>query len=149
MKQFFQDKKNILILVLLTLAAVSFYENGPAELLWILSGVFFCGLLDFLINKIVFKKQLFPKSAIITGFILSGILSYHENWWWLLIFSAAAIISKHLIRINNKHIFNPANFGLFAATLLGFPLIWGIESNIYIIIIFYKMVIYIRITILY
>ena len=48
---------------------------------------------------------------------------------------ALAIISKHLLRVNGKHIFNPANLGLFAVVVFGQPLTWQIEANSTIIII--------------
>jgi Na+-transporting NADH:ubiquinone oxidoreductase subunit NqrB len=46
-----------------------------------------------------------------------------------------AILSKHTIKYKNRHIFNPANFALFVANLFRIPLVWNIESNIYLIII--------------
>ena len=74
------------------------------------------------------------KSAGISGFIVSGILDYNQPWFILAIFSISAVVSKYIIRFKGRHIFNPANFGLFLAALSGIPLTWNIESNIYIII---------------
>lgn len=54
----------------------------------------------------------------------------------MIIFSLLAILSKYFIRFNKKHIFNPANFALFIATLFRIPLSWNIESNIFLIITF-------------
>ncbi|MCM8758107.1 MAG: hypothetical protein NC903_03495, partial [Candidatus Omnitrophica bacterium] len=70
------------------------------------------------------------------GFIVSGILDYHQSWFILVIFSFFAILSKHIIKFNKRHIFNPASFSLFFATLFRIPLTWNIESNIFLIISF-------------
>ena len=53
-------------------------------------------------------------SALIIGFVLAG-----DNPWWIIgLTSLFAVSSKYLIRINNKHIFNPAAFGIFLSFLL-------------------------------
>lgn len=52
-------------------------------------------------------------SALIIGFVLAG-----DNPWWIIISASSfAILSKYLIRFNNKHIFNPAAFGIFLSIL--------------------------------
>jgi Na+-transporting NADH:ubiquinone oxidoreductase subunit NqrB len=54
------------------------------------------------------------RSALITGLSLSLLL--RTDQWWMMSFAAtAAILSKFLIQVNGKHIFNPANFGIIAA----------------------------------
>lgn len=58
------------------------------------------------------------ESSIITGLILGFVLSSDEVWWKFVFSSALAIFSKHLIRFQKKHIFNPAAFGIFLSTIL-------------------------------
>jgi Na+-transporting NADH:ubiquinone oxidoreductase subunit NqrB len=69
------------------------------------------------------KTRFDPRSALITGTSLCLLLRTD-----LLILaalgSALAIASKFLIRYNNKHIFNPANFGLATIMLLT-PHVWS------------------------
>lgn len=130
---FFRDKKNIVILLLIILFGIKIPGEGNRFIIWILTGIFFSAGIDFFINKIFLKKTIFPKSAVITGFILSGILDYNQSFFVLLLLSSISIISKYILRFKRKHIFNPANLSLFLASVIHFPLTWMIESNVYII----------------
>jgi len=134
-KSLIKDKKNLVILLLSVLFALKIPRGGAQFVLWIAGGVITCSVLDIVLNKVFRKKKISVQSAVITGFIVSGILDYNLDWYLLLIFSAIAISSKFIIRIKNRHVFNPATFGLFAAALFKQPLTWSIESNIYVIII--------------
>lgn len=136
MIRFLRDKKNQLILLLSTLCAIKIPYADIRFMLWIFVGVVVAAASDFLINRVSRKQNIFPKSAIISGFITAGILDYRQSWVTLIIFVLLAVVSKHLIKYKRKHIFNPANFSLFAAALFRIPLTWNIESNIYLIIIF-------------
>lgn len=136
MIKFLKDRKNLVIILLGLLFSIKATQEGFRFAIWVISGVLLCSALDLLINNLFFKKVIFPNSAIISGFIVSGILDYRQPWFTLAIFSTLAILSKHVIRFKHKHIFNPANFSLFMATLFKIPLAWNIESNIFLIIIF-------------
>ncbi len=131
MIKYFKDIKNIVILTLVVLFAIKIPQENLRFDLWILTGVFCAALFDLLIHRKIF----FPKSAIISGFIIAGIINFQEPFWLIIVFSAIAIASKHLIKINKKHFLNPANTALLVATVFNIPLIWSIESNIYIVII--------------
>ncbi len=62
-----------------------------------------------------FKKG-FP-SILISSFGLSLLLK--TNLWWVAIFAAfVSILSKYIIRINGKHVFNPSALGIVLAILL-------------------------------
>jgi len=134
-KSLIKNKKNLVILLLSLLFVLKIPQGGVRFILWIAGGVLTCSVLDILLNKVFRKKKILVQSAVITGFIVSGILDYSLDWYILVVFSAIAIISKFIIRIKNKHVFNPANFALFMAVLFKQPLTWNIESNIYLIII--------------
>lgn len=134
-ESFIKNKKNLVILLLSILCALKIPQGGVRFILWLIGGVFTCTALDIFLNRVFRKKKIYVQSAVISGFIVAGILDYSSDWYVLVIVSAIAIISKFIIRINKKHVFNPANFGLFAAALFKQPLTWNIESNIYIIII--------------
>lgn len=132
--QFFKDIKNVVILTLVVL----FFIRIPAEnnrfILWVFSGVLTASVIDCVIHRFVRHSWDFPKSAVISGFIVSGVLSFDESFWLIFIFSSLAIISKHIIRWRKKHFLNPANTALFAATLFHLPLTWSLESNRYVLI---------------
>jgi len=136
MIKFLKDSKNLVVILLGLLFAIKVPQEGFRFAIWVISGILLCSILDLLINNRFFKKTIFPNSAIISGFIISGILDYRQPWLILAIFSTLAILSKHIISFKHKHIFNPANFSLFMATLFKIPLTWNIESNIFLIIIF-------------
>ncbi|MFH1283805.1 MAG: RnfABCDGE type electron transport complex subunit D [bacterium] len=134
MKKLLQDKRNLVILLLSILFIIKSFEGDVRFVFWVLSGVILTAGCDMLIKYLFLHQKPVFKSAVITGFIVSGILDYHQHWFILIIFSLLAILSKHIMRFRGKHIFNPANTGLLAASLFGMPLTWNIESNIYIII---------------
>jgi enediyne biosynthesis protein E5 len=62
-----------------------------------------------------FKKGI--PSVLISSFGLSLLLK--TNFWWVAVFAAfISILSKYIIRINGKHVFNPSALGIVAAILL-------------------------------
>ena len=135
MLKFLKDKKNLMIILLAILFLIKIPKEGLRFAFWVSGGVLFCFCFDFLINEFFLKKRIYLNSAIITGFILSGILDYRQPWYVLVLFSAIATASKHLVKFHKKHIFNPANFALFLAGFFRLPLTWSIESSIPLIII--------------
>lgn len=58
------------------------------------------------------------ESSVITGLITGYVFSSDEGWLRFVLVASLAILSKHLIRYRNKHIFNPAAFGIFAVLIL-------------------------------
>ncbi len=80
---------------------------------------------------IAFRGQhvlMWPASALLTGngvaFVLRVPGTEHGDWWsmngaWIFAAtSAVALLSKYLIRVRGRHIFNPSNFGLVLCFLL-------------------------------
>ncbi|MCF7908074.1 MAG: hypothetical protein K9L86_04300 [Candidatus Omnitrophica bacterium] len=135
MRKFLKDKKNIVIVLLSALSLMMAVQEGLRFLFWVLGGLVSASLADYYINKVFSRRRVSVKSALITGFIVSGVLDYHQAFYILVIFSLLAIVSKHLLRFRKKHLFNPANFALFLAVLFRLPLTWHIEANIFLIIV--------------
>ncbi len=133
--KFFKDIKTIVILTMVLLFFIEIPQENIRFVLWILTGVFCAGFFDFLIHYLIHRKILIVKSAIISGFIVAGIINFQEPFWIIIIFSLIAVLSKHLIKSHKKHFLNPANTALFIATACNIPLTWSLESNIYIVII--------------
>jgi Na+-transporting NADH:ubiquinone oxidoreductase subunit NqrB len=88
----------------------------------ILIAVGTCAVLEV---GIAFRKHgviMWPASALLTGngvaFILRVPGTEHGDWWslkgwWVFAATAAvSLLSKHLIRFNGTHVFNPSNVGL-------------------------------------
>ncbi|MBU0548221.1 MAG: RnfABCDGE type electron transport complex subunit D [Candidatus Omnitrophica bacterium] len=58
------------------------------------------------------------ESSVISALIIGFVLASDNPWWIIVLASLFAISSKHLIRFNKKHVFNPAAFGIFLSILL-------------------------------
>ena len=88
------------------------------------------------------RALVWPASALLTGnsvgFILRANGTRHGDWWslngWEFFAAAslAGILSKHLVRVGGRHLYNPSNLGLVAVLLLAGPghvypqaLYWG------------------------
>jgi len=78
-----------------------------------------CSILFELFFLVIKKKPLiFPESAVITGLILGLVLASNQPKYVYVLAAFLAIGSKQIIRIKEKHIFNPAAFGILLTTLL-------------------------------
>ncbi|MBI5874041.1 MAG: RnfABCDGE type electron transport complex subunit D [Candidatus Omnitrophica bacterium] len=64
------------------------------------------------------KKFALTESSAISGLIIGFVLSSISPWWMFLLASVFAIGSKYVLRIREKHLFNPAAFGIFLVTAL-------------------------------
>jgi hypothetical protein len=94
----------------------------------ILVAVLTCGVLEVGIALWRQRVILWPASALLTGngvaFILRVPGTEHGDWWslhgaWIFAGAAAVgLLSKYVIRLRGRHLFNPSNFGLVACFLL-------------------------------
>ncbi len=100
---------------------------------FLLSGIFFlhwdadttrfgitisaCLLTQFIFTSFTTKDFSSLKSALITSLSLCLLLKT-GNYYTVICAATLAVASKFIVRINNKHIFNPANFGIIAVMLL-------------------------------
>ncbi len=85
---------------------------------------------ELLLGRIFFHKWLHPASAYISG-ISVGILVRSPAFWPYALCAAVSIMSKYVLRIKGRHIWNPSNFGisvlLFLApeTVASLSIQWG------------------------
>ncbi|MBI1934838.1 RnfABCDGE type electron transport complex subunit D [Candidatus Woesearchaeota archaeon] len=105
-------------LLILLFASAFFYGFGVSSLIPVLITVITAALLDSLINYYKSKTLEFPYSAFISGLFIGGLLTQGLQWYVYVSAGAIAVLSKHLIIVHGRHIFNPANFGVFAVFLL-------------------------------
>ncbi len=135
MKLIFRNVNYVTILALTILAFVGMLSLGFEKTLpLIVVSVMTASFADLGINYFKNKKIFFPSSAIIIGLIIGTLLKPALPLYIPAITSFVAILSKHVIRVNKKHIFNPAIFGI-TATLLLFPVTlswWGMRSAIFV-----------------
>lgn len=86
--------------------------------------------LELVLGWIFFRKWIHPASAYITG-ISVGILVRSPAFWPYALCAAISITSKYVLRVKNRHIWNPSNFGisvmlfLAADTVATLSIQWG------------------------
>lgn len=71
-------------------------------------------------NKFILSNPLelpSPRSAAITGLGLSLLLCA-DSFTTMMLTDSLAILSKYIFRLNGKHFFNPANFGIISVLIL-------------------------------
>lgn len=74
--------------------------------------------IEWIIEYLKNKKIVFSESPVISGLIIGFVLSSDNKWWVFVLASLIAISFKYLIRVNKKHIFNPAALSIFLVTIL-------------------------------
>jgi enediyne biosynthesis protein E5 len=85
---------------------------------------------ELMLGRIFYRKWLHPASAYITG-ISVGILVRSPAFWPYALCSAISITSKYVLRVKDRHIWNPSNFGisvmlfLAAGTVASLSIQWG------------------------
>ena len=85
--------------------------------------------LEMILGKVFYGKFPHPASAYITG-ISVGILVRSPVYWPFALCAAISIMSKYVLRIKGKHIWNPSNFGI-SVLVLASPIVsvlgiqWG------------------------
>ena len=85
---------------------------------------------ELVLGRVFYHKWLHPASAYISG-ISVGILVRSPAFWPYALCSAISIMSKYVIRIKGRHIWNPSNFGisvmlfLVPETVASLSIQWG------------------------
>lgn len=124
-------------LIILTLASVFFYDFGIKSLIPVLISVLTTTILDLIINYIKSKKSAFPYSAFISGVFIGGLLTQNLQWYVYVSAGIIAVASKHLLKVNHRAIFNPANLGILLVFLIfKAPNTWWISSPLILVILF-------------
>ena len=85
---------------------------------------------ELILGRFFYGKWLNLASAYITG-ISVGMLVRSPAYWPFALCSAVSIMSKYVLRVKGRHIWNPSNFGLSvlfflgAETVAGLSIQWG------------------------
>ena len=114
------------IVTLQVLGQVAFDFN--LSIAQILVSLAVAGILEVAITFRTARVLMWPASALLTGngvaFVLRVPGTEHGDWWsmhgwWIFAgTSAVALLSKYVIRVRGRHVFNPSNFGLVLCFLL-------------------------------
>lgn len=101
-----------------------------------------CAAVEVAITYRQQRALVWPASALLTGngvaFILRSSGTQHGDWWtlqgieWFLLAALIGLLSKYVVQVGGRHVFNPSNLGLVAVLLVvGSPrvfpqyLFWG------------------------
>ena len=99
----------IFITVILLIGHFSFGILESFERTFLAIGTSIC--VELLLGKMFINKWPNVASAYISG-ISVGILLRSPALWPYALCAAIAITSKYVVRVNNRHIFNPSNFAI-------------------------------------
>src|SRR6202522_4628194 len=86
--------------------------------------------LELVLGRIFVHTWVHPASAYITG-ISVGILVRSPAFWPYALCALISITSKYVLRVHDRHIWNPSNFGIVAmfilasGTVAGLSIQWG------------------------
>ncbi|MDD5432560.1 MAG: RnfABCDGE type electron transport complex subunit D [Candidatus Omnitrophica bacterium] len=92
-------------------------QNDFLFLLTLFIAVISCVGLELIFSYFKNKKFSFSESAVISGLIIAFVVDSEEPLWVFILIPFLAIISKYLFRIKGRHVFNPAAFGIFLASV--------------------------------
>ncbi|MBI2130258.1 RnfABCDGE type electron transport complex subunit D, partial [Candidatus Woesearchaeota archaeon] len=127
----------VIFLVVLNFTGAFFYGFGINALFPVFIAAITASVLDIIINHFKTRKFEIPYSGIISGLFIGGLLAQDLKWHVYLAAGIIAILSKHLIRVQQRHIFNPANFGvLLVSVIFGASHTWWLASPSIMMVLF-------------
>ena len=127
----------ISFLIVLHVISAFFYDFGIKALFPVLITIITTITLDLLIEYFKSKTWYFSQSALISGLFIGGLLTQNLQWYVYVLAGFIAILSKHLIKFQQKHIFNPANFGILLVSIIfNVQHTWWISSPLLLVLIF-------------
>jgi Na+-translocating ferredoxin:NAD+ oxidoreductase RnfD subunit len=116
--KFISIKTRLIIFLSVFAITLSIKDKNALFLFTVLLAVACAVGIDSFIQYLKNKRFVLTESSVISGLIIGYVLSSDERWWIFLAASFLAIASKSLIRINKKHLFNPAAFGILSVIIL-------------------------------
>jgi Na+-translocating ferredoxin:NAD+ oxidoreductase RnfD subunit len=108
--------------LIIFLAGFAIFLSAKDKDVVFLAGLGIAVLSAVSIESVIFylksKKFSISESSVISGLIIGYVLSSDSPWWAIISACLLAVISKHFIRFRQRHLFNPAAFGIFLVTVL-------------------------------
>lgn len=104
----------------LTIIFITAFLNNPSQkaLLVFLVSLISTAIADLLFLRIRRIPLFFPSAALVTGSIIGLLTSPNFDWYIPIVIGIIAMFSKNFIRFSNRHIFNPAGFGLLVGAII-------------------------------
>ena len=73
---------------------------------------------DFLFARLRAKPLFFPGAAIVSAIIIALLIPPGSPWYQIFLPGLLAMFSKNFLRVSERHIFNPAAFGLLLGGII-------------------------------
>jgi Na+-transporting NADH:ubiquinone oxidoreductase subunit NqrB len=124
----FQFDKRYLAPLLVTMVLIAgqvsfgFLESWSRTMLAIVTAI----VVEMALGRVVFGRWPHLASAYVSG-ISVGMLVRSPEFWPYALCAAISIMSKYVIRVDGRHIFNPSNFGIVAMLLLASDAVAGLS----------------------
>lgn len=144
----FLDKISLYHLIVIFLVSLYFlgaFKFGLAKVLGqALPPILAAITSDAILRFFRLKKWTISLSALISGLIIGLVAQFGEKTLVLISIAVAAIIVKFLVRLDGRHVFNPAATGLFIGLLLlsSWPSWWVGGTNTWIFAIWIPILLY-------
>jgi len=118
MQRFFRTPKGLLTLVLAALAAAAATREGVGAARILTAGIAPAMLIDATILWRRNGSWEFPSGALLTGAIVSMVLSTAEPWHVAALSAVIGVLTKYIARTRSANVFNPAALGLVVTFLI-------------------------------
>lgn len=124
------NAKELTIIAVLVLLVTALPVIGIREV-WgqVLAAVGAAAATDLLLTRLRFRDWVFPDAAILTGLIVGGVAAPRTAPLVAASLAILAVVSKHLLRVKGKPLFNPAAFALLVGIFLGLKAGWWVDIN--------------------
>ncbi|MEK7188696.1 MAG: RnfABCDGE type electron transport complex subunit D [Patescibacteria group bacterium] len=115
----FKVPKIQMVIALLAIFLASWLHAGEVKL-WLLLSLSLVATIssDFLFLKLRGKPLFFPSAAIVSGIIIALLIPPNSHWYQILLPGLLAMWSKNFLRVSERHVFNPAAFGLLVSEII-------------------------------
>lgn len=147
MRNFLRTPNLQMTLCLFLIFIIAFINNPSLNIVLTL----FFALSSTLISNFIFIKirripVFFSSATLVSGLIIALLEAFDLPWYSPVTAGVIAMASKNFLRISNKHVFNPAAFGLLVESFIfNHPVSWwGVswqQFSIYFLILFSPFVI--------
>lgn len=111
-------------LILIYLLALKQYPT-LSSVYMLIASLGFTLIFDLLFTYLRRKQLFLPLSGVVSALIIALLVDPQVLWYQIAAICAMAMASKNFIRVEGKHIFNPAAFGLLLGGLVfNLPVAW-------------------------
>ncbi len=123
--------KQLTALLIALLAVYGGYRAGYLAVLpQVVSAAAAAVAVEALISRAVLRRWRLSDSALITGLIVATVAAPGTSWLAAALLAAAAIVSKFVLRLDRRPLFNPAALALLAGNVFfGVHLGWWADAN--------------------